>query len=218
MPPLGLPLPGDGVLNSGAAILEGAVSALDVDTALMLRFQAGEDGCFEELVARFRRPLLGYIYRMVRDAAASEELLQDAFVRVYQHRQRYRPEARFSTWMYRIVHRLALNYLRDHCHERAAPAQTANAEESRRLPEIADLHPNAEQSMLAFGEAERRRLRVQQAIAALSERQRAAVILNKYQGLEYEEISRVLELSISATKSLLFRAYGTLRRELRDLL
>ncbi len=218
MPPLGLPLPGDGVLSSGAAVLDGAVAAVDVDTALMLRFQAGEDVCFEELVTRFRRPLMGYIYRMVHDAAASEELLQDAFVRVYQHRQRYRPDARFSTWMYRIVHRLALNYLRDHRHELAVPAQVEDAEESRRQREQADLHPNVEQAMLAFGEAERRRLRVQQAIAVLPERQRAAVILNKYQGFDYEEISRVLELSVSATKSLLFRAYGTLRRELRDLL
>ncbi|MGH9412615.1 MAG: RNA polymerase sigma factor [Terriglobales bacterium] len=186
----------------------------------MLRFQAGEDACFDELVARFRRPLLGFVYRMVHDAAAAEELLQEAFLRVYLHRERYRPQAHFSTWMYRIVHRLALNYVRDHRHDQPAPARADGRAdgEARLLRELVDVRPNMEQAMLAASEAECRRLRVQQAITALPVHQRSAVILNKYQGLDYDDISRVLQLSVSATKSLLFRAYATLRRELRDLL
>src|SRR5690348_21232 len=82
--------------------------SLDADAALMLRFQAGEEACFEALVERYRRPLLGFVYRMLRDQGASEELLQEAFLRVYLHRDRYRPQAGFRTWMYRIAYRLAL--------------------------------------------------------------------------------------------------------------
>ncbi|MGH9466006.1 MAG: RNA polymerase sigma factor [Terriglobales bacterium] len=190
-----------------------------MDTALMLRFQAGEDACFDELVTRFQRPLQSFLVRMVHDAAASEELLQEAFLRVYLHRLRYRPQARFSTWVYHIVHRLALNYVRDHRHECPAPERVAEDGATDSLVrDLADGRPNAEQALLAASEQSRRQERIRAAIAALPERQRSAVVLNKYLGLEYEQVAEVLHLSVSATKSLLFRAYGSLRRELRDLL
>ncbi|MGH9475493.1 MAG: RNA polymerase sigma factor [Terriglobales bacterium] len=200
-----------------AVVLEAAALSLDVDTALMLRFQAGEDGCFDELVARFRRPLMGFVFRMVHDSAAAEELLQEAFLRVYLHRQRYKPQARFSTWMYRIAHRLALNYLRDHRHEAHATG-LVDEDTGVAVFELADDRPNAEQHLLAAGQQQLRQRRIRAAITALPERQRTAVILNKYQGLEYEQVGEVLQLSSSATKSLLFRAYQTLRQELKDLL
>ena len=217
---------GDGLTPVGepvgaelTAVLDIRSGVLDADTDLMLRFQAGEVACFDTLVARFQKPLLGFVYRFVGDGAAGEEIVQEAFLRVYLHRDRYRPKARFSTWVYRIAHHLALNYLRDHRRDRRmnsldepdGPGETL----ARELPDQA---PNTEQALVSADAAQERRRRVRVAIAALPERQRAAVILHKYQGLDYQEIAGSLAVSESALKSLLFRAYTTLRRELHDLL
>lgn len=199
------------------AILDASLRVLDPDTELMLRFQAGEAICFEELVHRYQKPLLGFVYRMVRDMAAGEELIQEAFLRVYQHRERYRPEARFSTWVYRIANHLALNYLRDHRKDRNATSLDEPAEDGEMRMELADFRPNAEQGLVAESAETMRRARVRDAIGTLPGRQRAAVIMHKYQGLDYDEIAGALELSASATKSLLFRAYESLRRDLQDL-
>lgn len=180
----------------------------------MLRFQAGEADCFESLVARYRKPLLGYVYRMVQNAAWSEEIAQEAFLRVYLHRGRYEPQARFSTWLYRIATHLALNHLRDHRHDRRAASLDAPVGESEAPREFADARPSCEQELLE----EEKRARIRATIGRLPERQRAAVVMHKYQGLDYAEIAATLRLSESATKSLLFRAYESLRRDLRDLL
>lgn len=200
------------------AILDASLRVLDPDTELMLRFQAGEAICFEELVHRYQKPLLGFVYRMVHDMAAGEELIQEAFLRVYQHRERYRPEARFSTWVYRIANHLALNYLRDHRKDRQATSLDEPNEDGEMRMELADFRPNVEQGLMAASAETTRRTRVRDAIGALPGRQRAAVIMHKYQGLDYDEIAGALELSSSATKSLLFRAYESLRRDLHDLL
>jgi RNA polymerase sigma-70 factor (ECF subfamily) len=203
------------------AILEAPLRVLDADTELMLRFQAGENACFDDLVGRFRQPLLGFVYRMVRDAAASEEIIQEAFLRVYLHRARYQPQAKFSTWLYRIANHLALNHIRDHRRERMTESldqavQSGGGETVTR--EFADPAPSAEQAMVARAVSGQRATRVRQAIEALPERQRAAVIMHKYQGLDYEEIGGAMKMSASATKSLLFRAYESLRGSLQDLL
>ncbi len=204
------------VLDASPVTVPNAVG--DADTELMLRFQAGEDACFDQLVARFQRPLLGFVYRMVRNQAASEELLQEAFLRVYQHRLRYRPQARFSTWMYQIAGRLALNYLRDHRRDRLSDSLDDRADDDALPLQVADHRPTAEQVLVAASALALRAARVRDAVTALPERQRAAVILHKYQGQSYAAIGAALGLSESATKSLLFRAYETLRRELKDLL
>jgi RNA polymerase sigma-70 factor (ECF subfamily) len=195
-----------------------APAALDADAELMLRFQAGEAACFDELVARYQRPLLGFVYRMVRNQAASEELLQEAFLRVYRHRDRYRPQARFSTWMYQIASRLALNYLRDHRRDRFNDSLDDRADDDTAPLQVADQRPTAEQVLVEASALALRAARVRDAVAALPERQRAAVVLHKYQGQSYAAIGAALGLSESATKSLLFRAYESLRRELKDLL
>ncbi|HWG37395.1 MAG TPA: sigma-70 family RNA polymerase sigma factor [Terriglobales bacterium] len=198
-----------------------AVRVLDADTELMLRFQAGDAACFDDLVARYRKPLLGFLYRMVRDLAACEELLQEAFLRVYLHRARYQPQARFSTWIYQIAQHLALNYIRDHRRDKLsdsldAPAVGVHADAAPR--ELPDHRPTVEQALLARSISDQRTARIRAAITALPERQRTAVVLHKYQGLNYSEIGGILGLSESATKSLLFRAYESLRRDLEDLL
>lgn len=195
------------------AVFQTLSCAPDADAELMLRFQAGEAACFDALVARQRRPLLHYLFRMIGDLAVSEDLAQETFLRVYLARARYRREARFSTWLYRIATRLALNFLRDHRHQRRACSLDAPRGEDEGGWELPDRAPGVEARLVG----DERRRRIQRAVAALPARQRAAVLMHKYQECDYREIAAVLRLSTSATKSLLFRAYETLRRELHDL-
>ncbi len=190
-----------------------SADVLDADAEQMLRFQAGDETAFEILVQRYRRPLSGYMDRMLQNSPVSDELTQEAFLRVYLSRRRYRPTARFSTWLYRIATRLALNYLRDHRHERRQLSLDQPSPVTERPPEAASPAPGQEGEMLA----DERCRRIRRSVAALPERQRTAVILHKYQEMDYRAIGETLQISVNATKSLLFRAYETLRRELRDL-
>jgi RNA polymerase sigma-70 factor (ECF subfamily) len=136
------------------------------------------------------------------------------FLRVYRSRQSYRAEARFSTWLYRIATNLAVNHARDTKHERAARTVYLDApdEQTGTTPDVADDEPSVEESLLRV----ERMKAIRTHVMALPERQRMAVLMHKYQGMDYHEIGEVLKLSESATKSLLFRAYQTLRDTLKD--
>lgn len=186
--------------------------AIDSDLELMLRVRSGDAGSFEVLLNRYRLPLVSYFARMVRDRALAEDLAQEVFLRVYQARQRYQPEARFTTWLYRIATNLALNVLRD---RKAGDAPALGEDESGipRVARIADNRPTAEEQLML---SDRERL-IRQAVESLPERQRAAVILHKYQEVDYRQIGGILGLSESAVKSLLFRAYENLRVRLEPL-
>jgi RNA polymerase sigma-70 factor, ECF subfamily len=184
------------------------------DTEVMLRAQAGDDAAFDYLVHKFRRPLVSFMYRMARNLAVAEELSQEVFLRVYRSRQSYAAEAKFTTWLYRIATNLALNHIRDTKHERPenSVALDESDEESGLAFELPDPSLTAEQKMLR-----RERMQaIRKHVESLPERQRMAVIMHKYQSMDYREISKVLKLSESATKSLLFRAYETLREKLKD--
>ncbi len=187
--------------------------AIDSDLELMLRVQNGDAESFELLLNRYRLPLVSYFVRMVRDRALAEDLAQEVFLRVYQARQRYQPEARFTTWLYRIATNLALNALRDRKSD-DAPALEEDGEGVPRVARIADSRPTAEEQLML---SDRERL-IREAIESLPEKQRAAVILHKYQEVDYRQIAKVLEVSESAVKSLLFRAYENLRTRLQPLL
>lgn len=186
------------------------------DTEVMLRAQAGEDAAFDYLVQKFRRPLVSFMYRMARNLAVAEELSQEVFLRVYRSRQSYAAEAKFTTWLYRIATNLALNHIRDTKHERPenSVALDETDEESGLAFELRDPSLTAEQRMLR----RERLLAIRKHVESLPERQRMAVIMHKYQSMDYREISKVLKLSESATKSLLFRAYETLREKLKDFI
>ena len=187
--------------------------ALLTDAEIMLRVKAGDDAAFDHLVEKFRRPLVGFLYRMARSQAVAEELAQEVFLRVYRSRKTYKAEAKFTTWMYRIATNLAVNYARDSRGRRGEISLDEPAEGGAAF-EVADGEPTAEQSLLR---RERRRA-IRSRIEALPERQRLAVLMHKYEGLDYREIAQVLKLSESATKSLLFRAYETLRESLKEFL
>lgn len=184
------------------------------DAAVMLRVAAGDEASFNYLVERYHRPMIHFLYRMVHNQAVAEELAQDVFLRVYRARDSYRAEARFTTWLYRIATNLAVNYARDTRHERAA--QTVYLDEpdaeTGTTPDVADDQLTAEEKLMR----EERMGAIRAHVMELPERQRMAVLMHKYQGMDYRQIGEVLKLSESATKSLLFRAYQTLRTKLKE--
>jgi len=188
------------------------------DVQLMLDVKAGDEQSFGLLLQRYRTPLVNFLYRMVRSREQAEDLAQEVFIRVYRAREEYVPSAKFTTWLFRIATNLALNSLRDHRHEKLeismdAPV-IADAEDGDEKPfEVADKHPTIEQKLV---EEDRKKM-IRRAIEKLPEKQRAAVLLHKYQELDYSEIAKILSVSESALKSLLFRAYESLRIELAPL-
>jgi len=186
------------------------------DVQLMLDVKAGDAASFELLLHKYRTPLVNFLNRMVRDSAAAEDLAQEVFLRVYRARKRYVPNAKFTTWLFRIATNLALNALRDGRYrqrEVSLDQPGESAELDQPAIELPDRQPGVEQQLMARDRAER----IRRAIQALPEKQRAAVLLHKYHELDYDEIARILECSESALKSLLFRAYETLRIELAPL-
>jgi RNA polymerase sigma-70 factor (ECF subfamily) len=153
---------------------------------------------------------------MVRDQASAEDLAQEVFLRVYRAREQYEPSAKFTTWMFRIATNLALNAKRDGRYRQLEVAIGQPGETDEGHPasvEVADSQPGIESELIARD----RTAMIRRAIEALPEKQRAAVLLHKYQEMGYDEIAKILQCSESALKSLLFRAYETLRTELAPL-
>jgi RNA polymerase sigma-70 factor (ECF subfamily) len=186
------------------------------DAAIMLELRSGNMAGFDFLIQKYRKPIIHFMYRMVRNQAVAEELAQEVFLRVYRSRETYRAEARFSTWLYRIATNLGVNYARDTRHERAASTVYLDEAdpETGTTPDVADTTIGAEANLLR-----RERLNaIREHVMSLPERQRMAVLMHKYEGMDYKQIGDVLKLSESATKSLLFRAYQTLRDKLKDFI
>jgi RNA polymerase sigma-70 factor (ECF subfamily) len=214
-----------GVLDRGLLNLAGAPSSSapptmaksgeaisDVD--VMLRVKTGDESAFSFLVQKYRRPMVGFMYRLCHNPSTAEELAQEVFLRVYRSRTTYEPSAKFTTWLYRIATNLAVNHARDTRHERVENTVRLDEpdQETGTTPDLADESLTAEEQIL-----KRERLAaIRSKVNALPERQREAVIMHKYQQMDYREIAGVLKLSESATKSLLFRAYETLREQLKE--
>ncbi len=184
------------------------------DAEVMLRVKAGDDSAFNYLVEKFRRAMVHFMYRMCHNQGTAEELAQEVFLRVYRSRESYSAEAKFTTWLYRIATNLAMNHARDTKQERHTASLDEPDEESGLKIDVADTRATADQEMLR-----RERLAaIRRHVDELPERQRLAVIMHKYQDMDYRQIGAVLKLSESATKSLLFRAYETLREKLKGFI
>ncbi len=192
--------------------MTGAV-ALERDAELMLRVREGDATSFALLLERHRGPVIHFLYRMIQNQAVAEELAQEVFLRVYRSRATYEPTAKFTTWLYRIATHLALNWIRDQKNEKGQESLDQELNEGGAVRQVPDRQLNVEQMMLR----EARMEEVRRAIAMLPEKQRAAVLMHKYQEMEYSQIAKVLSCSESAVKSLLFRAYETLRARLAHL-
>jgi RNA polymerase sigma-70 factor (ECF subfamily) len=202
------------VSTSLPSALAGAQGASDAE--VMLRVKAGDQPAFDYLVQKYRRPLVSFMYRMARNAAVAEDLAQEVFLRVYRSRESYEASAKFTTWLYRIATNLAVNHARDTRHERPEVVVSLDEpdEATGMTMDLADGEITAEQAMLR----RERLMGIRRKIEALPERQRLAVVMHKYQQMDYRQIAEVLQLSESATKSLLFRAYETLREQLKEFI
>jgi RNA polymerase sigma-70 factor (ECF subfamily) len=190
----------------------GAAAALDFDAELMLRVKEGDGASFGVLLEKHRSSVIHFLYRMIQNHAVAEELAQEVFLRVYRSRSTYEPTAKFTTWLFRIATHLALNSLRDGKNERL---QERLDDDSSDMParQVFDRRPSVEQSMVYQAKMDE----IRRAIGALPEKQRAAVLMHKYEEMEYSQIAKVLGCSESAVKSLLFRAYETLRARLAHM-
>jgi RNA polymerase sigma-70 factor (ECF subfamily) len=178
----------------------------------MLRVRDEDVSSFEVLLTRHRTPVVHHLYRMVRNQTIAEELAQDVFIRVYRSRLRYEPSAKFTTWLFHIATNVALNWLRD-TRKHMAEIHTDWLSSDARRFELPDNRPRIDETMIR----QHRAAEIRDAVQSLPDKQRAAVLMHKYEGLEYCQIAEVLNCSIPALKSLLFRAYGTLRRRLAHL-
>lgn len=153
------------------------------DVQLMLDVKAGDEASFELLLQRYRTPLVNFLYRMVRNSATAEDLAQEVFLRVYRARKKYAPNAKFTTWLFRIATNLALNALRDGRYQQMEisldqhdyPGQLE--EKEPQAMNVPDQRPGIEQQLIARDRTDR----IRRAICALPDKQRAAVLLHKYQ-------------------------------------
>jgi RNA polymerase sigma-70 factor (ECF subfamily) len=195
-------------VNSNTA----ALASLERDAELMLRVRDGDQASFTLLLERHRSPVLHFLYRMVQNQAVSEELAQEVFLRVYRSRNTYEPTAKFTTWLFRIATHLALNWIRDGKNEKLQESLDRETGDGA-TRQVADRVRTIEQELVhqsRLGE-------VRQAIEALPGKQRAAVLMHKYEEMEYSQIARSLGCSESAVKSLLYRAYESLRGRLAHM-
>lgn len=188
-----------------------AQGLLDRDAELMLQVREGDESCFALLLNRHRNAVMHFLYRMVLNQAVAEELTQEVFLRVYRFRGNYAPTAKFTTWLFRIATHLGLNWIRDGRHEKKQESLDQETQGVSR--QVQDGSRTVEQELVY--QAKLREVR--RAIESLPSKQRAAVVMHKYEELGYAEIADVLRCSESAVKSLLFRAYESLRMRLAHL-
>lgn len=181
----------------------------DDDVRLMLALRDGDESAFDALFQRWSGPVLRYVERMLRDAASAEDLVQETFLRMYRARERYQPEARFSTWLYTIATRLALNELRRP--RRQHPHRSTDEDGADTAPLVlTDTAPRADD----VAHARRIGTSVETALEALPERQRAALWLSAVEGLSYAEIAESLETTEKSVKALVHRARSALTEKL----
>lgn len=193
-----------------------APPAPDPDAAAMLRVKRGDREAFEELLNRWRQPVMNFVARQLHDDAEAEDVAQHVFVQVWKTAARYEPTSRFTTWLFTIARNLALNELRRRGRHPAVrldePQDTGEAEIPRQHVD-ARTAPPAEEAQLR--ELERK---IEEALAALPEPQRTAILLFRDTEMSYDDIARVLKCSVSATKSVIHRGRETLKARLKPYL
>lgn len=175
----------------------------------MQKFQAGDEAAFEQLVEAYKRRVLAVAYRFLQNQQEAEDVTQEAFFRMFRARDKYRAEGKFSSWLFTIVNRLCLNLLRS---RKRHPQESLRLEES----EYADQAPRQWEDKSApqaaeMLETEETREMVRRAVQGLSPDERMAIILDHWESMSLEMISQVLNKSVGAVKSILFRARAKLR-------
>jgi RNA polymerase sigma-70 factor, ECF subfamily len=183
----------------------------DPDVRLMLRVRDDDAAAFEELVLRYQTRLVSILQHLVRGRDQAEDLAQEVFLRVFRARKRYRPDAKFSTWLFTIANNVASNANRSQARRREVHVSSSQGSGCANIP-LEQLALAASGSMPArrLDKVERAEI-VRQAVTSLNDRQRMALLLSKFEGMSYAEIAEAMELTIQATKSLLSRARENLR-------
>jgi RNA polymerase sigma-70 factor, ECF subfamily len=186
----------------------------DPDIRLMLRVRNDEPGAFAELVEQYQHRLVAVMHHLVGNLQEAEDLAQEVFLRVYRARKKYHPRAKFSTWLFTIANNLALNCLRSRQRKPVVPLDVSESGPLGPRPAEQLVQDRARQPAQRLQQQELAAV-IQQALDGLNERQRMAVVLNKFEDMSYEEIAQVMNLSTKAIKSLLSRARTNLREALQ---
>lgn len=179
------------------------------DIELMLRTKEGDDGAFSELMRRHYRGIVNYIYRFTNVRENSEDLAQEVFLRMYKSAGRYKPEAKFSTWLYKIATNVSLTHVK-------------RAKNNMSLDAMAESGGDVGNSDLEIADDIIYRKEIKdvifQAMESLPEREKVAIMLCKYEGLSYEEVSEVLECTVGAVKAYVHRGRMKLIDKLKPYL
>jgi RNA polymerase sigma-70 factor, ECF subfamily len=183
-----------------------------VDFSLMTRIGQGDHQAFRALVERHQNTVVGTVAKMLGNVHDAEDISQQVFLRIWRNAKRYRPDAKFTTYLFTITRNLVFNETRRRGRKKEVSAEEREENPHYQLEDRADRRPDAEMLQAELRDA------VDAAIASLPENQRMAVIMRRYDQLSYEEIAKVLHLSLPAVKSLLFRARGMLRESLAGYL
>jgi RNA polymerase sigma-70 factor (ECF subfamily) len=188
----------------------------DPDAALMLRAKRGDRAAFTELVEKYKQPVMNFVYRSLRDEAEAEDLAQNVFLQVWKSRSRYKQTAKFSTWLFTIARNLCLNEIRRRSRHPAESLEETHAEnEDQPRQQFEDKKNISPPDKLLHGELAKK---IEEALAELPENQCSAILLCRQDELSYEEISEILDCSLSATKSLIHRGRETLKEKLKPYL
>jgi RNA polymerase sigma-70 factor (ECF subfamily) len=182
----------------------------------MLRVQRDDAGAFAELLDRYRVRVFGHFLRRLGDRQEAEDLTQEVFLRLYRHRKRYQPRARFATWIFHITHNLACNAIRSRHNRRRIRLDPAPGSEESGVPEA--LHRQRDPSPSRSLEQAELSGVVRAAVSGLAQRQRTAVELHQFHNRTYAEVAAELDMSAKAAKSLLYRARGQLRVTLAEFM
>ena len=184
----------------------------DHDVALMLKVGSGDEHAFQELVERHQSAVIGTVAKMLRNASDAEDIAQQVFIRLWKCSPRYKPKAKFTTFLFTITRNLVFNESRRKSRKKEYSIEEREDDFHLQTPDQNNASPAQDMLQEELREA------IDQAIAKLPEKQRLAVILRRYEGLPYDEIGKVLGLSVSAIKSQLFRARHSLREQLQHYL
>ena len=177
------------------------------DRDLVASAVTGLEGGFEELVRRYQRPISAYVYRMVGDYETALDLTQEIFIKIYGSLSRYRPEFKFSTWIYKIAHNAAIDHLRRNS-GRERSLMTGTESDQYELPIESDGLSPEQQS-----EREERRTEIETVVRSLPTAYRELIVLRHSQDLTYEEIVEVTGLPLGTVKNRLFRARDMMRQQ-----
>lgn len=190
----------------------------DPDVRLMLRVRDDDAEAFEELVARYQARLIGILDHLVGDRQQAEDLAQEVFLRVFRSRKAYVPTAKFSTWLFTIANHVAMNARRNRARRREVFLETPSDGDRPAMSAAEAVQVSSGQIPARQMDKAEMRDAVRLAVGNLNERQRLAVLLNKFEGMSYADIATVMEMSVKAIKSLLMRARVNLREVLEPYL